>query len=196
MLRHHIQTPSTPLKQTTLIQFNIDKYTIAVQIGKEPDLFDMWLKYASFKDIDGLSEAGTPIYIGIRQGEEWYSTVIAFRSDPIDYGGFHPGLLLEPMTDTLFIGAGTVIRTYDLKHQQKKFEKVLPCGFWAWTRHKDLIVMQEELEFGIYTLEGQEMWSTFVEPPWTFEIQGKEVKLNVMEEITYRDLKTGELKNK
>jgi hypothetical protein len=39
-----------------LIQFNFDKYNIAVQIGKEPDIYDMWLKHASFKDIDGLSE--------------------------------------------------------------------------------------------------------------------------------------------
>lgn len=179
-----------------MIQFNFDKYNIAVQIGKEPDIFDMWLKHSSFNDMDGLSKEGTPIYIGAGKGEEWYNTVIAFRSDPIDYGGFHPGLLVAPETNTLFVGAGTVIRTYDLKQQKKRFEKELPCGFWGWIRHNDLVIMQEELQFGIYTLDGQEIWSTYVEPPWTFEIHGGLVTLNVMDEITYRDLRTGEQKNK
>ena len=181
-------------KQTTLIHFNFDKYRIAVQTGKEPDIYDMWLDHASFKDIDGLAFEGTPIYIGVGQGDEWYDTIIAFRSDPIEYGGFDPGLLVVPETDTLFVGAGTIVRTYDLKDQRIRFEKELSCGFWGWSRHQDLILMQEELEFGIYTLDGQETWSTFVEPPWTFDIEGDHVKLNVMDEISYRDLKTGELK--
>lgn len=54
--------------------------------------------------------------------------------------------------------------------------------------------MQEELEFGIYGLDGTETWSTFVEPPWTFDIEENHVKLNVMDKISYRELKTGELK--
>lgn len=181
-------------KRTTLIQFNFDKYKIIVEIGKEPTIFEMWLKHASFKDIEGLAKDGTPIYIGVGHGKEWYNSIIAFRSDPIDHAGFHPEFLILPETNTLFVGAGTVVKPYDLEGLKKKFEKELSLGFWGWTRHNDLIVMQEELELGVYTLDGQEIWSTFVQPPWTFEITGNEVKLNVMGEITYRDLKTGELK--
>lgn len=178
-----------------MIEFNFDKYKIAVQTVKEPGIYDMWLDRASFKDIDGLKNDGIPIYIGVGHGEEWYNTVIAFRSDPIEYGGFDPGILIVPETNTLFVGAGTIVRTYDLKNQKRKFEKKLSCGFWGWSRHHDLILMQEESEFGIYTLDGQEIWSTFVEPPWSFDIEDNRVKLDVMDEISYRDLKTGELKN-
>lgn len=114
-----------------MIEFNFEKYKIAVQTGNEPGIYDMWLDRAAFKDIEGLNNEGTPIYIGVGQGEEWYSTVIAFRSSPIEQGGFNPGFLIVPETDTLFIGAGTLVRTYNLKERNRKFEKKFSCGFWG-----------------------------------------------------------------
>ena len=179
-----------------MIEFNFDKYKIAIQTEKEPEIYQMWLEHASFKDIDGLQNDGTPIYIGVGQEGKGYETVIAYCSDPIGNCGFNPGFLIVPETGTLFIGAGKVVRTYDLKNHNRKIEKKFSCGFWGWSRHNNLILMQEELEFGIYTLDGLEVWSTFVEPPWTYEIEDEHVKLTFMDKISYRDLKTGELKNK
>ena len=176
-----------------MIEFNIDKYKIAVQIGKKPDLYDIWLKHAVFKDIEGLENIGTPIYVGIQLGNEWCDSIIAFCSDPIDYAGFNPGILVVPETDTLFIGAGTVARTYDLKKQIRKFHKEFIFGFWGWSRHKNLIIMQEELEFGVYSIDGNEKWSTYVEPPWTFSIEDDRVKLTVMDKISYYSLETGKM---
>ncbi len=176
-----------------MIQFQFDKYKIAVEIGKEPIDYNYWIKYASFIDIEEQTKDKTPIYIGIGEHQDWYKTIVSFSSDPIDYGGFNPGLILVPETDILFIGAGTNVRIYDLKHQLKLFVKELHCGFLGWKRYDDFIIMQEELEFGIYSLTGQEIWSTEVEPPWTFSIEIDTVKLNVMNEISFRDLKTGEL---
>ncbi len=110
-------------KLKTLIEFNFDKYKIAIQTEKEPEIYQMWLEHASFKDIDGLKNDETPIYIGVGQEGQWYETIIAYCSDPIENCGFNPGFLIIPETETLFIGAGKVVRTYDLKNHKRKIEK-------------------------------------------------------------------------
>jgi hypothetical protein len=175
-----------------LIEFSIDKYKLAVHIDEEPVIFDLLLKHAKYKDIEGLKNEGTSIYILVGTDKEWYEQIIAFRFDPIDYGGFNPGFLIVPETDTLFIGAGTLIKTYNLLTGQKIFEKEFACGFWNWRRHGEQIIMSEELEYGVFTLDGNEIWTTFVEPPWSYEIEGDHVKLDVMDKISLLDKWTGE----
>lgn len=178
-----------------MINFHFNQYQVAVQTGKEPDAYEQWLDHATFKDTGNLKKEGLPIYVGVGQGGEWYPTVIAFRSNPIEYGGFHPGILIVPETGTFFIGPGKVIRTYDLKVPKRKSEKELSCGFQGWARHDDFVVMQGELAFGLYSPEGREIWSAFVEPPWTYDVEENRVKLNVMGKISYRNLKTGKIES-
>ena len=66
-------------------------------------------------------------------------------------------------------------------------------GFWGWTRVGDLVVCAEELEFGVFTIEGLLVWSTFVEPPWEWSIERDKVKLDIMGTLRYHDLKTGKV---
>lgn len=179
-----------------MIEFSFDKYTIAVHLDTPPDVYGMWLEYAKYLDTDDLSKEGTSVYIGIAQGGRWYEDIIAFNTDPVDYGGFYPGFLIIPETEILFIGAGIIIKTYDLKNHKKVFQKDTFVGFWGWQRWAEYVIMLEELEFGVYDLKGNEIWSTYVEPPWTYEINEGIVTLNVMDKLSYRNIITGELINK
>jgi hypothetical protein len=40
--------------------------------------------------------------------------------------------------------------------------------------------MSAELEFAAWDINGRKLWSTFVEPPWSYEIRGDQVELDVM----------------
>ena len=53
-------------------------------------------------------------------------------------------------------------------------------GFWGWRRHGDIVLMSAELEFAAWDVSGRKLWSTFVEPPWSYEILGDRVELDVM----------------
>ena len=35
------------------------------------------------------------------------------------------------------------------------------------------MLMLAELEFAAWDLKGKKMWSTFVEPPWVYDVNGK-----------------------
>lgn len=176
------------------MKFNYGKYELTIHIEDEPAGFKEWLQSADFTDVEDFRKDETPIYVRVYHELSEEVFVIVFSSNPIGYAGFEPGFLVIPESQTLFIGAGTRAKTYNLKFKRKQFEKEFSCGFWGWARHKNLVIMQEELEFGVYTLNGLEKWSTFVEPPWEYEIEGDWVKLDVMGNVSYRHLETGELR--
>lgn len=176
-----------------MIEFSVDKYRIAVRIHKAPDAYDLWLQHVKYFDIDDTNYDDTPIYIGVAQGRGWYEDIIAFKSDPIDYAGFHPGILLIPETELLFIGAGKILKIYDLKNHVMIFQKELSFGFLGWERSGDYVMMLEETELGVYNLNGKELWFAYVEPPWTFEVENDTIILNVMDELSRRDINNGNI---
>ena len=54
--------------------------------------------------------------------------------------------------------------------------------------------MSAELEMAAWSLEGHKLWSTFVEPPWDYEVHGDRVALDVMGEKSSFNLKTGPIR--
>ena len=50
----------------------------------------------------------------------------------------------------------------------------------AWKRHGEVVLMSAELELAAWDLQGNKLWSAFVEPPWTYEVHGTRVALEVM----------------
>jgi hypothetical protein len=40
--------------------------------------------------------------------------------------------------------------------------------------------MSAELEFAVWKVTGEKLWSTFVEPPWSWEVSGMNIQLDVM----------------
>ena len=51
--------------------------------------------------------------------------------------------------------------------------------------------MEAELELAAWTIQGHKLWTTFVEPPWSYNVVGDTVTLDVMGTITTFPLISG-----
>lgn len=51
--------------------------------------------------------------------------------------------------------------------------------------------MSGELELAGWTIGGEKLWSTFAEPPWSYQVDGGRVHLDVMGKYTAFDIHTG-----
>ncbi|MEM9412211.1 MAG: hypothetical protein AAGA30_13940 [Planctomycetota bacterium] len=87
-----------------------------------------------------------------------------------------------PETKTLLIGAGERLLAYDLDQPKLLWEDHIEAGFWGWARHNEIIVMSAELELAAWDTAGRKLWSTFVEPPWSYSVDESTVNLNVIGE--------------
>lgn len=174
-----------------MVKFHIDIYTFFVHIGVKPVSFSRWTERSRFSDLDSLNDAGTPVFIGIEEADKWEMMIVAFNAEPIDDTFFHPELFFIQETKTLFIGAGRKALTYSLKDKLKVSNRSLAAGFWYWAKHDKFIVLVEELEIAVYNYDGNFIWKTRAEPPWSYGIAGNILTLDIMDNITKYDLDTG-----
>jgi hypothetical protein len=176
-----------------MIEFSVDNYNITAFVGQSPDILDFYRKHATFIDDKDLKNEGTEVFVMISKDflKPNYS-IIAFKTDPVGYAGFRPGLHYEKESQTLFIGAGTLIKTYRLVDNKLIFEKNHGMGFWSWTKHKNFVLQQEEIVFGVFNLLGEQLWETFVSPPYDFEINEDRITLMFDDITETRLLLTGE----
>lgn len=98
---------------------------------------------------------------------------------PLSYG-FDSGVLLVEETKKLFIGVGARVLIYDLGVPKRICEDAADMGFWHWSRFGGYIVMSAELELACWDIEGNKLWSSFVEPPYDFKFEDGMIKLDVM----------------
>jgi hypothetical protein len=176
-----------------MIEFSVDNYNIIVFVGQTPDILDFYKKNAVFIDDKDMQNEGTEVYIIISKGLlKPKTTIVAFKTEPIGYGGFKPGLHYEKVSQTLFIGAGTIIKTLRLTDNKIIFEKNSGMGFWGWIKYEDFILQQEEIDFGVFNLTGEQLWETFVSPPYDFEMKEDKITLKFDDIIQTRFLLTGE----
>ncbi|GAA6141869.1 hypothetical protein [Hydrogenophaga sp. 5NK40-0174] len=117
--------------------------------------------------------------------------VIHGNYSPASASGFNPGILIVPDTNILFFGAGDLVQVWDLSNREKQFDYTVDCGFWHWNHHKDLVLMSGELEFAVWGVDGKRLWSCFVEPPWSYTVDGDIVLLDVMGGVTKKKLYSG-----
>jgi len=130
-------------------------------------------------DLDATAGSLCFFAVGERAGD-WPSLVVAQRYDPSGWG-FNPGLLIVRETDIVFIGAGTRVLAYKLRPQPSRlWLDQAAIGFWGWSRFGDLIFMSAEIELAAWSIDGRKLWTTYVEPPWTFLVSNEEVHLDVM----------------
>ena len=62
----------------------------------------------------------------------------------------------------------------------------------AGPSHRNFVVlMSAELELAAWDLAGQKLWTTFVEPPWSYEVRNGVVTLDVMGVISEFLTKSG-----
>jgi hypothetical protein len=127
-----------------------------------------------------------------RADETWPSLVVTQPVSPSE-GGFAPGVLIVPETNTAFIGAGTRLLCYqhDSGRWTRLWEDRTDMGFWGWRRHGDIVVMSAEIEMAAWKVSGTKLWTTFVEPPWSYEVIDGTVELDMMGTRTSFPLETG-----
>ena len=176
-----------------MIDFSVDNYNISVFVGQPPNILDYYKKHAAFVDDEDLKNEGTEVYVIVSNHlVKLNYAIIAFKTSPVGYAGFNPGFCYEKESETLFIGAGTLVKTYRLTDNKLIFQKDHGMGFWGWTKYKDFILQMEEIGFGVFNLKGEQLWETYVSPPYDFEIKEDQITLKFDDIIETRLLHTGE----
>lgn len=114
-------------------------------------------------------------------GGEWPRLVVTQRYAPFA-PGFTPGVLYVPEQRQLFIGAGTRLIAYHARSGRwcRNWLDEAQCGFWSWRQHDDVVIMSAELEIAAWRTDGTKLWTTFVEPPWSYQVVSGQVTLDVM----------------
>lgn len=163
-----------------MFEITAEKYTMGCLPAGLPDLYTEYAKRAQVVDeFDLQGTEGEVCFLSVSRGGASPFLVVAQRYSPAS-GGFNPGALIVPETDLLFLGAGTRLLCYDLKLIRRKWEDTADTGFWNWARFGDVVLMSAELEFAAWSYRGEKLWSTFVEPPWTYAVCGTTINLDVM----------------
>jgi hypothetical protein len=117
--------------------------------------------------------------------------LVVCQSCPSAGAGFYPSALFVEETNVLFYGAGERILAYTLDPLARVWEDAAECGLWGWSRHGNIVVMSAELELAAFSLTAQKLWTTFVEPPWTYRVEGDEIEVDVMGKVRRFSLSHG-----
>ena len=174
----------------------VGPYILAVGTEEPPSLYAEYKEQARLVEELDLDHTDRDFcYLVVGRSLDHPDLVLAQRYDPPAIGGFHPGALIAPETDVLFVGAGTRALAYDLVRPARLWEDTADVGFWRWARHGHTIVMSAELELAAWNIDGTKLWSTFVEPPWSYEVADDVVHLDVMGVMSDFSLKCGPEKN-
>jgi hypothetical protein len=158
-----------------------------------PAMFDEYVRRADFVDTIGISlaDAGRFFVASDTAGTEWPQVVIALGHRPCG-AGFAPGVVFVPETSALFIGAGTTLLAYALDGAPRRlWEDETEVGFWRWRRVGGVVLMSAELELAAWDVLGRKLWSTVVEPPWSYEVRNALVRLDVMGSVREFPIESG-----
>jgi len=182
------------VRGANMMSFTIGAWRVSAEQGALPLIYKDYKSHAIFVDEGDVDDRdGNVFFIGVTSPGNysgWPETVICHRYSPSDYG-FNPGFLIVPEENILFVGAGTNLFAFDLENHTRLWGDRLDIGFFSWHRHKEFILMSAELEFGVWTTSAKKLWSTFVEPPWSFEIINETVVLDIMGTKKTLSLATG-----
>lgn len=176
-----------------MMKFSAGEYTVGCSVGELPAIYNSLVAHARLHDDFGVKQAdGTALFVSVERSSSYTpELIVTQRFEPGPEAGFHPGVLIVPETHVLFIGAGTRLLAYNIKHFLRLWEDEADTGFWFWKRHGNTILMSAELELAAWSLAGTKLWSTFVEPPWVYEVHGTLVELDLMGTKSRFDLQHG-----
>jgi hypothetical protein len=168
----------------------VDQYTLSCDPSGLPSLYGEYTARAGLVEEFGLGDLdGATCCLTVSLGGGWPFLVLAQHYEPA--GGFHPGALLIPECRLLFVGAGGRLLVYALDPPSRLWMENIEFGFLGWARHGETIIMSAELELAAWDIRGRKLWSTYVEPPWTYAVEGKLLQLDVMGKLTSFPIATG-----
>jgi hypothetical protein len=129
---------------------------------------------------DGDSTAGWSFFSVRREPAEWPQLVVTQRYEPAG-SGFTPGVLIVPDTGVIFIGTGCRLLAYSTSDEQwARLWIDTAEWFWGWRQHGPFVLMSAELQLAAWTTAGEKLWSTMVEPPWSYSVEGSTLNVDVM----------------
>jgi hypothetical protein len=164
-----------------MFKLTVGDYNLLCTSQGLPSAYPEYVKHARLTDEINFGEAeGDICFLAVGKDSEWPFLVIAQIYSPTANGGFHPGALLVPETGILFLGAGERLLAYELDGPRRLWDDAGEAGFWNWARYGEVVLMSAELEMAAWDIRGRMLWSTFVEPPWDYEVVGGRVELDVM----------------
>jgi hypothetical protein len=174
-----------------VIKLSIGPYLIQAERGKLPALYSEYSKRSILSEEFDLRNAEREhCFASVARAADWPQLVVAQTFWP-SAGGFDPGLLLVPETETLFVGAGERLLAYRPGPFERLWEDKCDMGFWGWRQHGEYVLMSAELELAAWNCFGQKLWSTSVEPPWHYLVADNRVQLDVMGNRSEFDLAKG-----
>ena len=166
-----------------MFETSFGKYNVLCQAPGLPALVNEYFERARLAEqIDLSNPEGTSVFFAVGEQNLWPSLVVAQRCVPGEDSGFHPGALVVPETDLVFIGAGERILAYDLVGPSRIWEDSAEMGFWSWDRFGGFVLMSAELELAAWDIRAKKLWTTFVESPWSYTVEDDAVYLDVMGE--------------
>jgi hypothetical protein len=174
-----------------VISFSSGDYAVQVTLH-EPPLSYPALATPGLREDFGLYDSGTLLVVtaGGAAADDC-SIIVSQHFAPGPESAFYPGVLIVPETALLLIGAGTRLLAYDLETAERLWEDEESTGFWGWKRHGEFILMSAELGLAAWSLNGVKLWSSFVEPPWTYSISNDIVTVDVMGQLCTFPIRTG-----
>jgi hypothetical protein len=175
------------------VRFGCGEYTVGASIGELASTYPSQVNHATLHDDFGVQGTdGTALVVTVmRAAVTWPDIVVSQRFSPGPDAGFYPGILVIPENRILLLGAGTRLLAYDLQARRRLWQDEANTGFWGWSRHGDVILMAAELEFAAWDAHARKLWSTYVEPPWSYDVAGSSVRLDVMGFTSDFPIRTG-----
>lgn len=174
-----------------MFTISVGSWSIRSQLGSLPALYAEYRRHSLLaEEFDLQNPQRALCFLAVSRSAGWPELVVVQTFAP-SVAGFDPGVLLVPETETLFIGAGVRLLAYRLHPLQRLWEDECDTGFWHWQQHGNYVLMSAELELAAWDCFGKKLWSTFVEPPWDYGVEGDRVRLNVMGRKSEFDLATG-----
>ena len=164
------------------IEFGVGEYRLLACLNEPPSGHASYRKHARvLEEFDLTDSMGRYCFLAVtRSGSDWPSLVVEQRYPPPGTG-FRPGVLLAQESHVLFVGAGTRLLAYQLQDGPRRlWEDCTEYGFWSWAQFDGVVLMSAEIEFAAWSAEGVKLWSTFVEPPWSYSMSQGQVYLDVM----------------
>ena len=84
-------------------------------------------------------------------------------------------ILYVPETGILFLGCGSISARVSTR-EIKLIDIDNVCLFWSLSRHKEYVLETGELECFLYSLSGEKVSSTAVDPPYEMEVTDNGIK--------------------
>ena len=174
-------------------------YALSCTTGRLPNIYREYCRRAEAVNEYDLNErketdeSESPCFVSVSKSghnEGWPFLVVAQTFEPSS-AGFDPGAIIIPETDLLMLGAGTRLLAFRLNPPCLLWEDDADCGFRGWERYGSIVIMSAELEMAAWDIDGRKLWSTQVEPPWSYSVSDTVVTLDIMGELSEFSLATG-----